>query len=84
MLRDIEADKPLFIINAADLRTGSAFYFSSNKSGSWRLGELANNDITLAFAVTASAAYPLLLPALDEEFAFNATAQRDGRASEQR
>jgi NTE family protein len=63
------------IINAADLRTGSAFYFSRQSSGSWRLGELANTDITIGHAVTASAAYPLLLPSLDEVLPFN---KRDG------
>lgn len=70
-LRDLPATRPLLIINAADLRTGSAFYFSREKSGSWRLGELAGSETTLAHAVTASAAYPLLLPALDERLAFN-------------
>lgn len=70
-LRDLPTKRPLLIINAADLRTGSAFYFSRDKSGSWRLGELAGSETTLAHAVTASAAYPLLLPALDERLAFN-------------
>lgn len=70
-LRDLPATRPLLIINAADLRTGSAFYFSREKSGSWRLGELAGSETTLAHAVTASAAYPLLLPALNERLAFN-------------
>lgn len=54
------------ILNAAELRTGSAFYFTTKESGSWRLGKLATTDIKLAHAVTASAAYPLFLPALDE------------------
>jgi NTE family protein len=70
-LRGLPATRPLLIINAADLRTGSAFYFSREKSGSWRLGELASSQTTLAHAVTASAAYPLLLPALDERLTFN-------------
>ena len=74
-LRDLPREGPLLVVNAADLRTGSAFYFTSQDSGSWRLGKLASNDITLAHAVTASAAYPLFLPALDEEYAFN---RRDG------
>lgn len=63
------------IINAAELRTGSAFYFTSADSGSWRLGRLARNDVPIAHAVTASAAYPMLLPALDEELPFD---KRDG------
>ena len=70
-LRELPATRPLLIINAADLRTGSAFYFSREKSGSWRLGELACSQTTLAHAVMASAAYPLFLPALDERLAFN-------------
>lgn len=74
-LRDLPTSKPLLIVNATDLRTGSAFYFSPKSSGSWRLGELCTPDLTLAHAVTASAAYPLLLPALDESLPFN---KKDG------
>jgi NTE family protein len=71
----LNPQKPLLIVNAAELRTGSAFYFSARESGSWRLGRLAQPGISLAHAVTASAAYPLFLPALDEELAFD---RRDG------
>lgn len=67
--------KPRLVINAAELRTGSAFYFSPDESGSWRLGKLAKTDLTYADAVTASAAYPLFLPALDLNWPFN---KRDG------
>ncbi len=74
-LRDLPAARPLLIVNAAELRTGSAFYFTPQESGSWRLGRLARRDITLAHAVTASAAYPMFLPALDEEMPFD---KRDG------
>jgi hypothetical protein len=74
-LRDLQRRRPLLIVNAAELRTGSAFYFTPNESGSWRLGRLARPDITLAHAVTASAAYPMFLPALDEELPFD---KRDG------
>lgn len=80
-LRDLPADEPLLIINAADLRTGSAFYFSQQSSGSWRLGELADTNVSLAHAVTASAAFPLLLPALDEVLPFN---KKDGTRREER
>jgi NTE family protein len=69
-LKDLPADKPLTVSNAADLRTGSAFYFTQKDPGSWRLGRLAAADITLAQAVTASAAFPLILPALDENLPF--------------
>ncbi|MCP5348405.1 MAG: patatin-like phospholipase family protein [Gammaproteobacteria bacterium] len=74
-LSDLSVSGPLLIVNAADLRTGSAFYFSANSSGSWRLGECASNDISIGHAVTASASYPLLLPAIDENLAFN---KKDG------
>jgi NTE family protein len=74
-LSDLRGRTPLLIINAAELRTGSAFYFTANESGSWRLGRLARSDITLAHAVTASAAYPMFLPALDEDLPFD---KRDG------
>ena len=80
-LRDLPPDGPLLIINAADLRTGSAFYFSQQSSGSWRLGALADPDVSLAQAVTASAAFPLLLPALDEVLPFN---KKDGTRHEER
>ncbi|WP_084175163.1 patatin-like phospholipase family protein [Afifella pfennigii] len=80
-LRDLPADGPLLIVNAADLRTGSAFYFSRQSSGSWRLGEVADRDFTLGHAVTASAAYPLFLPALDEIIPFN---KKDGSRREER
>ena len=58
------------VIGACDLRTGSAFRFGNSKSGSWRLGELVNQDVSLSLAVAASAAYPLLLPTLDREWTF--------------
>ncbi|WP_415182195.1 patatin-like phospholipase family protein [Phaeovulum sp.] len=66
LLRGLPAGGPLLIVNASDLRTGSAFYFTQKQSGSWRYGELADQNMSLDHAVTASAAYPALLPALDE------------------
>ena len=74
-MNDLKNSKPLLIINAAELRTGSAFYFTAHESGSWRLGILPSNEIALAHAVAASAAYPLFLPALDERLPF---IRRDG------
>jgi len=58
------------VINACELRTGSAFRFGSRESGCWRFGKLRDNDVPLALAVAASAAYPVLLPALDRDFVF--------------
>jgi NTE family protein len=74
-LADLKDRRPFLVINAAELRTGSAFYFTARDSGSWRLGRLAATDVSLAHAVTASAAYPMFLPALDEIAPFD---RRDG------
>ena len=72
---DIKRNNLRLIISAAELRTGSAFYFSAKESGSWRLGKLARSNIALAYAVAASAAYPLFLPAIDDRLIFK---RRDG------
>jgi NTE family protein len=63
--------KPHLVINATELRTGSAFRFGTKESGSWRWGKLHRNDLPVAHAVVASAAYPLFLPAFDETFTFD-------------
>jgi len=63
------------VINACELSTGSAFRFGSRHSATWRIGEVIDNDVRVAEAVAASAAYPLLLPALDRRWRFRA---RDG------
>jgi NTE family protein len=62
--------KPHLVVNATELRTGSAFRFGTKESGSWRWGKLLRNDVSVAHAVAASAAYPLFLPAFDETFTF--------------
>ena len=58
------------VINACDLRTGTAFRFGSQGSGGWRYGRIDDARIPVAKAVAASAAYPLLLPPLRETFSF--------------
>lgn len=58
------------IFNACELRTGTAFRFGNQRSGSWRFGEVKGNSVSLAHAVACSAAYPLLLPAVDREYIF--------------
>jgi NTE family protein len=63
-------DKMDVVIGACELRTGSAFRFGTQKSGSWRLGEMVMGNANLAFAVAASAAYPILLPAFDRTWKF--------------
>ena len=47
------------IINSGELRTGSAFRFGSEESGCWRFGQVLDNDVQVAQAVAASAAYPV-------------------------
>jgi NTE family protein len=68
------------VINACDLRTGTAFRFGSVSSGGWRYGRIKDNNITVAKAVAASAAFPLLLSPLVERFEF----ERQGRVSNER
>jgi NTE family protein len=72
-LSDLPAT-PHLVINATELRTGSAFRFGTIESGSWRWGKLHENDVKVAHAVAASAAYPLFLPAFDETLTF----EKDG------
>jgi NTE family protein len=58
------------VFNACELRTGTAFRFGNRMSGGWRTGSIGDNRISLAHAVTCSAAYPLILPALDRGYTF--------------
>jgi NTE family protein len=62
------------VLNACELRSGSAFRFGSRESHCYRYGTVVD-DLPVALAVAASAAYPLLLPALDRELRFR---DRDG------
>lgn len=59
------------VINAAELRTSTAFRFGSKASGSWRFGRVQGDSPTVSKAVAASAAFPLLLPAFDEVYDFH-------------
>ena len=68
------------VIGACELRTGTAFRFSTSAAGSWRHGALLEPDVEVAFAVAASAAYPLLLPAFDRRWIFS----KGGAAKESR
>lgn len=58
------------VIGSCELRTGTAFRFGNKKTGDWRHGEVVNGDIDVSFAVAASAAYPIFLPALDRIWSF--------------
>ena len=70
LMRDVARDSLETVINATELRTGSAFRFGSRQSGCWRFGRVAAEEAFVADAVAASAAYPVLLPALDREYRF--------------
>ena len=70
IVRDVSRDSLDTVINATDLRTGSAFRFGSRQSGCWRFGTIASEDALVADAVVASAAYPLFLPALERKYRF--------------
>lgn len=58
------------VINAAELRTETAFRYGSTESGCWRFGRLTDTPL-VATAVAASAAFPAFLPALDHYLKFN-------------
>ena len=70
IVRDVARDSLHTVINATELRTGSAFRFGSRQSGCWRFGTIPPEDVLLADAVAASAAYPVLLPALERKYRF--------------
>jgi NTE family protein len=70
LLGDVERPQLATVINACELRTGTAFRFGHLKSGSWRTGEILGNKISVAHAVACSAAYPMMLPALDKVYPF--------------
>jgi len=67
------------VINAAELRTETAFRFGSRESGCWRYGKLVEMP-EVAMAVAASAAFPAALPALDQVMGF----MRDGTETRHR
>jgi NTE family protein len=70
-MQDVSVTSLEVIINACDLRTGTAFRFGSKRSGGWRYGQIVDGDmLPVAKAVAASAAFPVLLPPLLETFTF--------------
>lgn len=68
------------VLNACELRTGTAFRVSNERFGSWRFGYAPASDLRLAEAVTASAAYPPLVPPYDWKHVF----QRNGESRQER
>ena len=70
IVADVERKNLEVVINATELRTGSAFRFGSQESACWRFGTVPQSDVLVADAVAASAAYPVFLPALDRTYTF--------------
>lgn len=77
----LRADRPKLIVVACELQTKSAFYFAADEVSSWRFGAASSGSIEIADAVSASAAYPIALPALDREIEFT---RKDGSKSTDR
>jgi NTE family protein len=55
------------VLTACDLGTGGAVRFGSRTSSSSRLGEILD-DVSVASAVAASAAFPAFLPAIEQRY----------------
>ncbi len=70
LLTDNRRNNVNTVINASELRTGTAFRFGSKESGCWRFGTVEKNDVSVAEAAALSAAYPLYLPSLDKNYDF--------------
>lgn len=69
-VRDVARTGLHVVINSCDLKTGTAFRFGSQRSGGWRYGQIVGASPTVAKAVAASAAFPIILPPLIETFQF--------------
>ncbi|UZD92123.1 patatin-like phospholipase family protein [Cognatishimia activa] len=65
-LKNIKRKNLQIVINATELRTQSAYRYGSMESGCWRFGILTE-DTLVAQAVAASASFPAILPAIDEQ-----------------
>jgi predicted acylesterase/phospholipase RssA len=63
------------VISATDMTTGNAVRFGSQRSSCSAYGEITS-PVTVAEAVAASAAYPVLLPALSREYEFRESSGR--------
>lgn len=64
------------VINATELKTGTAFRYGSEVTSAWRYDHVVD-DCTIAEAVSASAAYPLFLPAFHRRYTFGEQGERE-------
>lgn len=69
-LTDPRRDDIHIVLNSCELRSGISFRFGSRESGCWRYGTIDGGRTTVAHAVAASAAYPMILPAIDQVMEF--------------
>ena len=69
-ISDVARNNLNVIINATELKTQTAFRYGSTESGCWRYGLLSKQP-SVASAVAASAAFPGILPSLDEIHEFD-------------
>lgn len=68
-MNEVARKNLVVVLNAAELRTETAFRFGSAESGCWRFGRLVDTP-KVATAVAASAAFPAMLPAIDRRLEF--------------
>lgn len=68
-INEVQRPRLAVVINAAELRTETAFRFGSAESGCWRFGRLTSTP-KVATAVACSAAFPAFLPAIDRHLEF--------------
>lgn len=78
LVRDITHVRTEVVISATDMSSGNAVRFGSNISASSPYGTIVG-DVTVAEAVAASAAFPVLLPALRRTYEFR---DRNGNQTE--
>jgi len=76
-LRDLP-DRPRFVLHATNLQTGSLWRFSKPYMADWRIGEVREPAVELAFAVAASSAFPPFLSPARLALRPNAWTRLDG------
>lgn len=69
-LSDRTRDGIDIVLNSCELTSCQPFRFSNRRSGCRGFGDIKGNDIYVAHAVAASAAYPIFLPAIDRTYEF--------------
>ncbi|WP_419826892.1 patatin-like phospholipase family protein [Sphingomonas sp.] len=79
-LTDLRPDRPRLVIVACELRAKAAFYFTAERLHCWRYGSASSENVELADAVAASAAYPAALPTIETKMSF----EKSGRTERHR